>query len=60
MVAAVAISGKLDFNPITDTLLNEEGEEVKLEAPEGLELPPKGFDYEDNGFVPPSDDGSNI
>ena len=60
MVAAVAISGKLDFNPITDTLLNEEGEKVKLEAPEGLELPPKGFDYEDNGFVPPSDDGSNI
>ena len=60
MVAAVAISGKLDFNPITDTLLNEEGEEVKLEAPQGLELPPKGFDYEDNGFVPPSDDGSNI
>ena len=60
MVAAVAISGKLDFNPITDTLLNEEGKEVKLEAPEGLELPPKGFDYEDNGFVPPSDDGSNI
>ena len=60
MVAAVAISGKLDFNPITDTLINEDGEEVRLDAPKGLELPPKGFDFEDNGFIPPSDNGLDI
>ena len=41
MVAAVAISGRLDFNPITDVLINEDGEEVKLDAPVGLELPQK-------------------
>ena len=60
MVAAVAISGRLDFNPIKDTLLNEEGEEVTLEAPKGLELPPKGFDVEDNGYLAPVEDGSSI
>ena len=41
MVAAVAISGRLDFNPITDSLVNEEGDEVKLDPPTGLELPQK-------------------
>ena len=60
MVAAIAISGKLDFNPITDTLTNTNGEEVKLEAPAGEELPQKGFDVEDAGFVAPPKDGSGV
>ncbi|MCF6348357.1 MAG: aconitate hydratase [Flavobacteriaceae bacterium] len=60
MVAAVAISGRLDFNPMTDTLINQEGEEVMLEEPTGFELPPKGFDVKDPGFVAPIEDGSGI
>ncbi len=60
MVAAIAISGRLDFNPINDTLINEEGNEVKLDPPSGIELPPKGFDYEDNGYIEPSIDGSKV
>mgnify|MGYP003321645076 FL=1 len=60
MVAAVAIAGRLDFNPITDSLINQEGDEVRLEAPTGLELPPSGFDVEDNGYLPPEEDGSGI
>ena len=60
MVAAVAISGKLDFNPITDTLVNDKGEEVRLAEPTGMELPPKGFAVEDNGYQAPAEDGSSI
>ena len=60
MVAAVAISGRLDFNPVTDTLTNENGEEVKLAEPTGHELPPNGFAVEDNGYQAPAEDGSNI
>jgi len=60
MVAAVAISGRLDFNPITDSLINEAGEEVKLDPPQGIELPPKGFDVEDNGYLAPEEDSSNV
>ncbi|MEM7162818.1 MAG: aconitate hydratase [Bacteroidota bacterium] len=60
MVAAIAISGKLDFNPATDTLLNKDGQEVKLEEPTGWELPPKGFDVEDNGYIEPAEDGSGV
>ncbi len=60
MVAAVAISGKLDFNPATDKLINKDGEEILLEEPTGFELPPKGFDVKDPGFVAPMVDGSNI
>ena len=60
MVAAVAISGRLDFNPITDTLTNEKGEQVKLDEPKGAELPTKGFDVEDNGYQSPSEDGSSV
>lgn len=60
LVAAVAISGRLDFNPITDTLTNDKGEQVKLEEPTGLELPPKGFDVEDPGYLEPDEDGSGI
>ena len=60
MVAAIALSGKLDFNPITDTLTNDKGEQVKLAEPTGVELPPKGFDVEDNGFQAPAEDGGGI
>ena len=60
MVAAIAISGKLDFNPIEDSLVNESGEQVKLAVPTGFELPQKGFDVEDNGYQAPALDGSNI
>ena len=60
MVAAVAISGRLDFNPMNDSLLNEEGESVMLDAPQGMELPPKGFDVVDNGYLAPEADGSRV
>ena len=60
IVAAIAISGRLDFDPAKDTLLNENGEEVRLDPPTGLELPPKGFDVEDNGYVEPMTDGSSV
>ena len=60
MVAAIAISGDLGFNPITDTLTNEKGEQVKLDPPVGEELPSKGFAVEDNGYQAPAEDGSNI
>ena len=60
MVAAIAISGRLDFNPMTDTLVNKEGKQVKLAEPTGYELPPKGFDVEDNGYQAPAKDGSKV
>jgi aconitate hydratase len=60
MVAAVAISGRLDFNPITDSLINEEGVEVRLDPPVGLELPTQGFDVEDNGYLAPLEDSSGV
>ncbi len=60
MVAAIAISGRLDFDPMNDTLMNEDGEEVKLDIPSGIELPPEGFDVDDAGYVPPVEDGSNV
>ena len=60
MVAAIAISGKLDFNPVSDTLTNESGEEVRLAEPTGYELPSKGFAVEDNGYQAPAADGSGI
>ena len=60
MVAAIAISGRLDFNPLTDSLINSEGEEVRLDEPTGWELPPKGFEVEDSGYLEPVEDGSHI
>jgi len=60
MVAAIALAGKLDFNPITDTLTNKNGEAIKLDEPTGFELPPKGFDVKDNGYQAPAEDGSGI
>lgn len=60
MVTAMAIAGRLDFNPITDTLINEKGEQVKLDPPVGTELPVNGFSVEDRGFQAPAEDGSNV
>ena len=60
LVTAMAIAGDLGFNPLTDTLTNEDGEQVKLDEPTGLEMPPKGFDVEDAGFQAPVEDGSGI
>ncbi|WP_124980012.1 aconitate hydratase [Nonlabens xiamenensis] len=60
MVAAIAISGRLDFNPLTDKLINEDGEEVMLDEPTGWELPPKGFEVKDDGYLAPTEDGSSV
>ncbi len=60
LVTALAIAGRLDFNPLKDTLKNEEGKEVKLDPPTGFELPPNGYRVEDPGYQPPAKDGSNI
>ncbi len=60
MVTAIALSGKLGFNPMTDTLTNEKGEQVKLDPPTGFELPPRGFDVEDSGYNAPTDNGESI
>lgn len=60
MTAAIAIAGRLDFNPITDKLINEDGEEVMLDEPTGWELPPKGFEVEDDGYLAPMADGSGV
>ncbi len=60
MVTALAIAGRLDFNPLTDTLINEKGEEVKLDEPTGFELPPNGFAVDDPGYQAPAADGSNV
>ena len=60
LVTALAIAGDLSFNPLTDTLINEDGIEVRLDEPTGDELPPRGFDVEDAGFQAPSEDGSGI
>ncbi|WP_134091209.1 aconitate hydratase [Olivibacter sp. XZL3] len=60
IVTAMAISGSLLFNPLTDTLTNEKGEQVKLDEPQGLELPIKGFAVEDAGYQAPAEDGSQV
>lgn len=60
MVAALAIAGDLGFNPITDTLTNDKGEQVKLMPPSGDELPTKGFDVEDPGYQAPAENGSSV
>ncbi len=60
LVTALAIAGTLEFNPLTDTLVNENGEAVKLDPPSGFELPPKGFAVEDAGYQAPADDGASV
>lgn len=60
VVTAFAIAGDLTFNPVTDTLTNEKGEQVKLDEPQGIELPVKGFAVEDAGYQAPAEDGSQV
>ena len=60
LITALAIAGDLNFNPLTDTLTNNKGEQVKLDAPTGDELPVKGFAVEDAGFQAPAEDGSHV
>jgi aconitate hydratase len=60
MVMCYALSGRLDFNPLTDYLVNEAGEKVKLDVPEGMVYPPKGFEVDDPGYQAPAEDGSGI
>ena len=60
MVAAIAISGRLDFNPLTDSLINKDGEKVMLDEPTGHELPEEGFAVEDAGYLAPEEDGSHV
>jgi aconitate hydratase len=60
LVTAFAIAGKLSFNPLTDTLKNDKGEDIKLDEPRGYEMPPKGFDVKDPGYVAPAADGSKV
>jgi aconitate hydratase len=60
MVTALAIAGRLDFNPLTDTLINENGESVRLDPPSGFELPPRGFAVEDAGYQAPGEDSSTM
>ena len=60
LVTALAIAGDLTFNPLTDYLINEKGEKVKLDEPTGMELPEKGFAVEDAGYQAPAENGTNI
>ena len=60
ITTALAIAGSLSFNPITDELVNEKGEKVKLDPPTGEELPPRGFDEGSKGFIAPAVDGSKV
>jgi len=60
IVTAFALAGKLTFNPLTDSIVNENGESVKLETPVGNELPEHGFLKGQNGYIAPAENGSNI
>ncbi|MDX5436129.1 MAG: aconitate hydratase, partial [Pontibacter sp.] len=60
IVTAFAIAGDLTFNPLTDTLTNKDGQQVKLDEPKGIELPVNGFAVEDAGYVAPAEDGSSV
>jgi len=60
ITTAFAIAGDLTFNPLKDSLLNENGQMVKLDEPTGLELPPKGFSVKDAGYLAPAKDGSKV
>jgi len=60
MVMCYALAGRLDFNPLTDYLINADGEKVRLDVPQGMVFPPKGFEVDDPGYQQPADDGSKI
>jgi aconitate hydratase len=60
ITTAFAIAGDLTFNPLKDTLMNQNGQAVRLDEPKGVELPPKGFDVKDPGYLAPAKDGSKV
>lgn len=60
IVTALTIAGDLAFNPVTDSLTNSKGEQVKLDEPQGVEMPVKGFAVEDAGYQAPAEDGSSV
>jgi aconitate hydratase len=60
IVTALSIAGDLTFNPLKDTLKNSDGVDVMLDEPKGIELPVKGFDVEDAGYLAPAEDGSKV
>ena len=60
LTTALTLAGRITFNPQTDTLVNEQGQEVKLDAPQGSELPAQGFAVEDPGYQAPAEDGSTV
>ncbi|KAB2909031.1 MAG: aconitate hydratase [Ignavibacteriales bacterium] len=60
MVTAMALAGSLSFNPLTDYLINDKGEKVKLDPPTGDELPKRGFDHGESGYIAPAHDGSEV
>ncbi|MBB5396639.1 aconitate hydratase [Mucilaginibacter sp. AK015] len=60
IVTAFAIAGDLTFNPLTDTLPNKNGEQVKLDEPQGIEMPVRGYAVEDAGYQAPAEDGSQV
>ncbi|OOQ57445.1 aconitate hydratase [Mucilaginibacter pedocola] len=60
IVTAMVIAGDLTFNPMTDTLTNKEGEQVKLDEPLGIEMPVRGYAVEDAGYQAPAEDGSKV
>jgi aconitate hydratase len=60
IVTAFAIAGDLTFNPLTDTLTNQNGEQVKLDEPQGIEMPVRGYAVEDAGYQAPAEDGSTV
>ncbi len=60
ITTALALAGDLGFNPLTDTLTNADGVQVKLDVPNGYELPTRGFAVEDAGYQAPAADGSNV
>jgi len=59
-VMALALAGRVDFDPISETLTSDEGRDVRLNVPEGIELPPQGFDEGESGFIAPPADGSTV
>ncbi|MEX1241531.1 MAG: aconitate hydratase [Cyclobacteriaceae bacterium] len=60
ITTAFAIAGDLTFNPVTDSLINDEGHSVKLDEPSGDQFPPRGFDVKDPGYLAPANDGSKV
>lgn len=60
IVTAMTLAGDMTFNPLTDTLINEEGHAVKLDEPTGYEMPPKGFEVKDAGYLPPPASGAGV